>query len=176
MRADENPEMASLPFREGFRVVRADPGSGIAWLRADHHAPAASAVALQANGWWHPEPAHACDLLPRGEGWFTGIFEVPADWCATSSLVEHEGPGDPPWWTGGLKAPDPASVHGRTVVDARPAPSWTSAPRPEVRLHELGTGPVQPRTRWALCGSAVPGTELPRPSSPLLSSLRRTAP
>jgi hypothetical protein len=86
---DPAPEVVA---RDGARVH----------VRVLHRAPAARAVALQASGWWRPDPVDACDLQPVGEDWWSGTFVVPADWCATIGFVEHEGAGDPPWWTDGL--------------------------------------------------------------------------
>lgn len=77
---------------------------------ADVPVPRPRAVALHASGWWRPQPADALDLVPAGDGWWEIVLEAPADWRASYGFVEHDGPGDPPWWKAGLKAPG-APVH-----------------------------------------------------------------
>lgn len=112
-------------------------------VRFTHHAPHARAVALQANGWWNPDPPRACDLDPVGDGWFTGTFAVPHDWCCSYGFLEHDGPGDPPWWTRGLKSP------GVEVVPDRTSPRRHSAGRGGTRslldLMEDAPEPVGPQ-------------------------------
>ena len=53
---------------EGPRVLSCDGDTAL--VRFRHAARSASAVALQANGWWRPEPRDACDLRPTGDGWW----------------------------------------------------------------------------------------------------------
>ena len=101
--ADGPPPGPGPAFGEGPRVI--SRGGDTALVHFRHAARAATAVALQANGWWRPEPREACDLRPTGNGWWEDTFQVPADWRATYGYVEHEEDGDPPWWESGLKDP-----------------------------------------------------------------------
>lgn len=119
------------------RLTADDPTPpGRARVSFRHHAPQARVVALQANGWWQPDPPRACDLEPVGDGWFTGSFAVPADWCCSYGFLEHEGRDDPPWWSHGLKS------RGVDVVVDRTNPRRHSAGRAGERsLLDLVEGP-----------------------------------
>ena len=135
-------------------------------LRLRHRAPRARAVALHASGWWRPQPADALDLVPAGDGWWEIVLEAPEDWRASYGFVEHDGPGDPPWWDAGLKAPG-APVHPDALCAHRHGAARGGAERSVLSLpfdglfragrddaetpaevHDLPLGPDAPRVRW----------------------------
>jgi enterochelin esterase-like enzyme len=169
---------------EGPRVLRAEGDSAL--VRFRHHAPAARAVALQAGGWWHPEPRDGCDLRPTGDGWWEGIFAVPADWRATYGYVEHEGEGEPPWWESGLRSPGATVVTDlsnprrhraarggvlRAVVSVPDDGPFTAGllrdHEPSPLLHTLRTSAAEPLTRWWASRPDDPGCEELDPARPL---------
>ena len=161
---------------EGPRVLSCDGDTAL--VRFRHAARSASAVALQANGWWRPEPRDACDLRPTGDGWWEGTFEVPSDWRATYGYVEHSGDGEPPWWEAGLKAPGAPVVSDlsnprrhraarggalRTVVsvpdDGPFTPGLVTDREASPLVHTLATGADEPTTRGWAARPGDPGCE-----------------
>jgi enterochelin esterase-like enzyme len=83
-------------------VVAEHPGWR--WVRFMHRAPTATAVALCASGWWHPEPMDGLDLCRlRGTGWWVLEVASPRQWCVGYRFTEYAGDGAPPWWDTGLK-------------------------------------------------------------------------
>jgi enterochelin esterase-like enzyme len=169
-RADDHPATRSpVPddsgsARDGTIDVLAHDADG-ALIRLRHRAPAARAVAAQINGWWHPDPPDGLDLAPEEGGWFGGVIRVPADLCASITFLEHEGSGDPPWWSEGLKGSRPggpsaaqrsrARADGTHVLDLPRGRHLVGPASATVSTHEL-PGPADgPRARWCLIG----GTE-----------------
>lgn len=169
---------------EGPRVLSRDGDTALVHFR--HAARSARAVALQANGWWRPEPREACDLLPTGDGWWEGTFEVPADWRATYGYVEHLEDGEPPWWEAGLKSPGAVVVSDlsnprrhragrggalRAVVSVPDDGPFALGPardgEPSPLLHTLDTAAQEPLTRWWASRPGDPGCEDLDPSAPL---------
>lgn len=155
-------------------------------MRIRHTAEAASAVALQASGWWHPSPADACELRPQGNGRWEGVFEVPADWRASYGFAVHRGPGEPPWRSAGMKAPgvevvpDPGNPRrhragrggaARSVIalpdDAPFAPSAAETEGPGPRVLPLASPSDGPRTRWWASRPGDAGCEGLDPEAPL---------
>ncbi|MGP5673326.1 alpha/beta hydrolase [Brachybacterium alimentarium] len=182
--ADGSPLVPGPAFGEGPRVISRDGDTALVHFR--HAAHAATAVALQANGWWRPEPREACDLRPTGNGWWEGTFEVPADWRATYGYVEHEEDGDPPWWESGLKDPGAPVVSDlsnprrhraarggaqRAVIcvpdDGPFTPGLVRDGEPSPLLHTLATREGEPVTRWWASRPGDPGCEDLDPSAPL---------
>lgn len=183
------------PPRAEGEAISATPritrdGTGGAVVRLRHHAPAARAVALLANGWWRPEPRDACDLEPIGDGWWEASFAVPDTWRATYGFLEHHGEGDPPWWEHGLKgsaartatAAGAAAGHGASRVAgmrsvlavpadgpfATPAPGTPDPPSAPLRLPGAGDVPIR---AWASLpgdpGGGAPDVGGPDPAAPL---------
>lgn len=183
------------PPRADGEAISATPritrdGTGGAVVRLRHHAPAARAVALLANGWWRPEPRDACDLEPIGDGWWEASFAVPDTWRATYGFLEHHGEGDPPWWEHGLKgsaartatAAGAAAGHGASRVAgmrsvlavpadgpfATPAPGTPDPPSAPLRLPGAGDVPIR---AWASLpgdpGGGAPDVGGPDPAAPL---------
>jgi enterochelin esterase family protein len=154
-------------------------------VRFRHRAPRASAVALQVNGWWRPEPATACDLRPLADGWWEGVFEVPADWRASYAFAEHEGPEDPPWWAEGLKQAGLSLVADRGARRGHRAPRGGDArsvialpedgpfgcgplgQEPAPPLHALEIPGIEERVRWWAARPGDPGCERLRGDEPL---------
>lgn len=180
-RAEEHPSPSG---GEGPRVLSRDGDTAL--VRFRHAARSARAVALQANGWWRPEPREACDLLPVGDGWWEGTFEVPSDWRATYGYVEHLEDGEPPWWEAGLKSPGAAVVSDlsnprrhragrggalRAVVSVADDGPFAMGPagdgEPSPLLHTLDTTTQEPLTRWWASRPGDPGCEDLDPSDPL---------
>lgn len=159
------PAPVAAGARRSGHTVLGTASDGALRVRFQHYAPQADAVALQANGWWHPLPARACDLRPQADGWFTGVFEVPPDWCPTCRFVEHHGPEDPPWWTEGLKRVPPQHLSEPWVIDLSGPQPWAAQPRRPASLHELAASPHAPRARVAVLRGA--DTPPPAPSAPL---------
>lgn len=174
----------SLIGGEGPQVLVRDGDTAL--VRFRHAARTARAVALQANGWWRPEPREACDLLPTGDGWWEGTFEVPSDWRATYGYVEHLDDGDPPWWEAGLRSPGAAVVSDlsnprrhragrggalRAVVSVPDDGPFTMGPAPDGEpsplLHTLDTTTQEPLTRWWASRPGDPGCEDLDPTAPL---------
>lgn len=178
---DDNSAAGLAPVPGGTAVL--SRGEEWAVVRFRHHAPSAWAVALQANGWWHPDPPESCDLRPTAGGWWEGTFEVPADWRVTYGFVEHHGPGEPPWWAEGLKAPggpvvaDATSPRGhragrggelRSLLSVPDDGPFGLAPRDTSCLvQELVTAVDEPRVRWWAPGPGEPGSPLPGSGAPL---------
>lgn len=164
---DEVPAARPEELRRGPEVLPGGPGDRRR-VRFSHRCAEARAVALQANGWWTPEPADACDLRPVGDGWFTGVFEAPADWRATYAFAEHRGQDDPPWWQGGLKATGPAV---QLVADAGCARQHRAARGGEVRsmVDLLAPEAWDARAEDAEADDARP--EDARPTAPVLHDL-----
>lgn len=164
---DEVPAARPEELGRGPEVLAGGPGDRRR-VRFSHRCEEARAVALQANGWWTPEPADACDLRPVGDGWFTGVFEVPADWRATYAFAEHRGQDDPPWWQGGLKATGPAV---QLVADAGCVRQHRAARGGEVRsMVDL----LAPEAWDAGAGDAATrnsGAEDAGPTAPVLHDL-----
>lgn len=156
-----------------------------ALVRFRHHAPHASAVALQANGWWRPVPADACDLHEVGEGWWEGTFVVPATWRASYAFAVHEGPGQPPWWREGLKRtavtvePDHRTSRGHrasrggalrsviTLPEDGPFGRGSLGGDPAPALHSLDHLGLGERVRWWASRPGDPGCDLLRGEDPL---------
>lgn len=174
--ADGGPAGTAVIGRDGSRAL----------VRFRHRAPAASAVALQANGWWQPSPRDACDLRPTGDGWWEAVVEVPADWRASYGFVEHEGGGDPPWWREGLKAPGAPVVPDagtprrhraarggapRSLLSVPDDGPFTAGPvagaDPSPALPALGTAPGEPSVRWWAPRPGDAGCEDLDPRAPL---------
>ncbi|MBK0331850.1 esterase family protein [Brachybacterium sp. MASK1Z-5] len=165
VRAEQHPS-TSAPVGASVEVLAREEDRAIIRLR--HHAPGASAVAAQINGWWNPDPPDGLDLVAQGDGWFTGVLSVPGDLCATIAFLEHHdddgdggAPADPPWWSDGLKGKRPAAPArpqarpgGSLVLDlVRDRVIASHAPS-SVPVHELATAAGEPRTRWC----AIDGT------------------
>lgn len=200
-RRDDSPAPVSASVSGGAStfVRRSGPliwttDDGLTLVRFRHHASAARAVALQANGWWRPEPRDACDLRPAGDGWWEGIFEVPGDWRASYGFCEHHGEGQPPWWDSGLKrpgvrvVPDVTNPRAHRAARGGEARSVVSVPEdgpfsfgvgddnhddkdePTPTLRMLETGDTEPITRWWASGPGDPECEDldPRQRLPLL--------
>lgn len=166
-----------------------------ALVRFRHRAPSVRAVALQVNGWWRPDPVDACDLRPRGEGWWEGVVEVPSDWRASYGFVEHRGEGDPPWWSSGLKRPGAAVVPDagehrghraarggarRSVIalpddgpfsgvgrSDRSHDAAAGGAEPALRLHALPSPGIDEAVRWWAARPGDPGCEHLRGEEPL---------
>lgn len=152
-------------------------GADTAIVRFRHRAPAARAVALQASGWWRPDPGDGCDLVPTLDGWWEGTFEVPADWRASYGFVVHEGPGDPPWRRAGLKqpgvevVPDTGARRGhraarggapRSVIalpDDGPFGRGPLSGEPAPPLHALEAPGIAEPVRWWASRPGDPGCE-----------------
>lgn len=162
---DDGPQ---LLHRDGDRAL----------VRFRHTARTASAVALQANGWWHPVPSEACELRPGADGRWDGVFEVPADWRASYGFAVHHGPAEPPWRTTGMRAPgaevvpDPGNPrrhragHGgatRSIIalpdDAPFAPATAAGTGPDPGALPFTALPDGPRTRWWASRPGDPGCE-----------------
>ena len=162
-----------------------DRSSTTALVRFRHRAPSARAVALQASGWWRPDPVDACDLRPTGEGWWEGVFEVPSDWRASYGFVEHHEAGDPPWWSSGLKqpgagvVPDAGARRGhraarggarRSVIalpDDGPFGCSPADGEPAPPLHLLDSPGIEEPVRWWASRPGDPGCEQLRTDQPL---------
>lgn len=160
-------------------------GGDTAIVRFRHRAPQARAVALQASGWWRPDPHDECDLVPTVDGWWEGTFEVPADWRASYGFAVHEGPGDPPWWEDGLKqpgveiVPDSGARRGhraarggapRSVLalpDDGPFRRGPMAGEPSPALHVLDAPGIEEQVRWWASRPGDPGADRLRPEDPL---------
>lgn len=167
-------EHSRKPSAAGPQILSRDGDRAL--VRFRHRAPAASAVALHASGWWWPDPVEACDLRPTGDGWWEGTFEVPADWRVSYGFALHHGEGEPPWWRTGLKAPgaevvpDPANPRRHSAARGGAVRSLLSVPEDApftldapaegaaagAPLQVLPPRPGEPRTLWWA----------PRPSDP----------
>lgn len=171
------------PPAAGPEVIARSDSSAL--VRFHHRAPVARAVALQANGWWRPDPVDACDLRPTGEGWWEGTFEVPLDWRASYGFVEHHAPGDPPWWSTGLKQPgaevvaDAGARRGHraarggaprsviAVAEDGPFGCGPTGGEPAPRLHPLDSPGIDEPVRWWAARPGDPGCERLRADQPL---------
>ncbi|WP_227487952.1 alpha/beta hydrolase [Brachybacterium subflavum] len=191
MRAEhEQHRAASAPGGAAVEVLAREDDRAI--VRLQHRAPGARAVAVQINGWWHPDPPDGLDLVAQGDGWFTGALSVPGDLCATIAFLEHHGdggaPADPPWWSEGLKGKRPAGpARPQARPQARPGGSLVldlvrdrvvaSHAASSVPVHELASAEGEPRAHWCAIGEDGGNVEddeeggdgaLPRSDLPLL--------
>ena len=170
-------EQSRKPPEPGPQILSREGDHAL--VRFRHRVPAASAVALQANGWWRPEPVEACDLRPTGDGWWEGTFEVPADWRVSYGFAVHHDENAPPWWDTGLKTPgaevvhDPANPRQHVGTRGGAPRSLFSVPEDapftldasaqgtaaEAPLQELPRRPGEPRTLWWAPRPGDPGCE-----------------
>lgn len=162
---------SGAPAASGLRVegalVLGETRGGVR-VRFAHRAPRASAVAVQVNGWWFPDPVDGLDLEPLGDGWFAAELVLPADLCSTYGFLEHTREGDPPWWRDGLKGPGGGRPQrGRVpggVLDLVRGESGPESVRTRHPLHELaacappgGAAWTGPRTRIAVLDAGADG-------------------
>ena len=146
-RDDDHPVLGRRPRHEGARIV-AEQGDAVL-VHWQHRAPTAHAVAVQINGWWYPVPHDGLDLVPEGDGWFSGALWVPSELCATAAFVEHRVPGPPPWWTRGLKGLSTCCGH---IVDASARRIRSRQRSATSVLHEIRLTKDSPRARWCAVG------------------------